>query len=114
MPKTISVGLEENPINEDELEEILVELEKRIRSVLEDKLRRRLDELEIIISGELRRGGRELDIVVDVKATGRVVAPFSYDEVIAEAIDGAVKWLEERLRMRGARGGSEGVSQHTQ
>ena len=107
MPRTISVGLEQRPLGEDELEELLMELEKRIRRKIESRVRRRLDELEIIITADLKKQGRELDLAVDVKATGRVIAPLSYDEIIAEAIDEAVAWLAKRLRERGAKRGSE-------
>lgn len=100
MPKTISIGLGEHPLRSEELEEILIGLEKRIREGVEKRLRRRLDELEIVITADLKNGGRELDIAVDVKATGRVVAPLSYDEIVAEAIDEAVEWLAKRLQER--------------
>lgn len=107
LPKTISVGLEHSPLSEDELEELLVELEKHIRRGIENRVKRRLDELEIVITADLKKQGRELDLAVDVKATGRVIAPLSYDEIIAEAIDEAVAWLAKRLRERGAKRGSE-------
>ncbi len=107
MPKTISVGLEHSPLSEDELEEILVELEKHIRREIENRVKRRLDELEIIITADLKKQGRELDLAVDVKATGRVIAPLSYDEIIAEAINEAVTWLAKRLRERGAKRSGE-------
>lgn len=100
MPKTINIGLEDQPLRSEELEDILVGLEERIREGIEKRLRRRLDEFEIVITADLKNGGKRLDIVVDVKATGRVVAPLSYDEIIAESIDEAVEWLAERLRKR--------------
>ena len=89
-------------LTSEELEELLLEFEKIIRRDIEQKLRRRLDELEVIVEGEIEEDGK-LNVRVDVRATGRVIAPLSYEEVLAEAIEKAARWLETELRSRVAR-----------
>jgi len=102
------VGLEERPISVDEVEALLEGFEERIRRYLRRRLGRRLEELEIVVDAELLDGGRRLLLRVDARAAGRLIAPFSYDEVLAEAIDEAARWLERRLRgRRGAEKGGE-------
>ncbi|WP_167827764.1 hypothetical protein [Pyrolobus fumarii] len=110
MPRVINVGLERIKLNEDILAELMAGVEERIRSYLRRKLRRRVDEFEIIVRGEYK--GDELDVLVDVRVVGKAIGPISYEEVIAEAIEEAGRWLEERLRaLRGGaeREGSEGA-----
>jgi len=100
MPREVDVGLREAPLTPEELEHLLSGFEDRIRRVLRRRLGRRLEELEIVIQAELTGGGRGLRVRVDARARGRQIAPFSYDEVLAEAIDEAARWLEEALRSR--------------
>jgi len=108
MARVISVRLEEHPLSDEELEQLLLELERRVRSAIERRLRRRLDELDIVITADLKNGGRGLDLLVDVRAVGRIVAPMSYDEIVAEAIDEAVNWLAETLHSRRAQKSGKG------
>ncbi|MET1101417.1 MAG: DUF3194 domain-containing protein [Pyrodictiaceae archaeon] len=96
--KFVDVKLRLKPLSVEEAEDILVGLEERIRSFLVKKLRRRLDELDIIVKADYEGG--ELTVNVDVRVVGRVIAPLSYDEVVAEAIDEAARWLEAKLRSR--------------
>ncbi len=96
MPRVIEVGLRGRRIGEEELTQLLEGFEKRIRSYLRSRLRRRIDEFSIIVSGTYREGG--LDLTVDVRVVGKSIGPLSYEEVIAEAIEEAGKWLEGRLR----------------
>jgi len=100
--RVVEIGIA-GKLTSDELEELLLEFEKIIRRDIEQKLRRRLDELEVIVEGEIEEDGK-LNVRVDVRATGRVIAPLSYEEVLAEAIEKAARWLEAELRSRVARG----------
>lgn len=83
----------------EEFEELLLEFERIVRRGIEQRLRRRLDELEVIVEGEIEENGK-LNVRVDVRASGRVIAPLSYEEVLAEAIEEAARWLEAELRSR--------------
>ncbi|ALL02031.1 hypothetical protein Pyrde_1988 [Pyrodictium delaneyi] len=100
MPRIVSVGLEEKPLTPEELEKLLAGVERIVSKHLERVLRRRLEELDLIVEGELSPDGKSLRINIDVRVTGRLIAPLSYDEVVAEAIDEAARWLEEQLRAR--------------
>jgi hypothetical protein len=100
------VGLEERPLSEEELVELLEEFEEWLRKGVVKRLRRRLEQLDLVVEAELLEGGRRLRLRVDARAAGRLIAPFSYDEVLAEAIDEAARWLEQRLRSRGLAEGS--------
>lgn len=86
-------------ITPEEFEELLLEFERIVRRGIEQRLRRRLDELEVIVEGEIEENGK-LNVRVDVRASGRVIAPLSYEEVLAEAIEEAARWLEAELRSR--------------
>jgi len=108
MPRVVSVGLDAKPLTPEELEGLLAGVEKIVSRRLEKTLRRRLEELDIIVEGELSPDGRSLRVYIDVRVTGRLIAPLSYDEVVAEAIDEAARWLEERLRARVAEREDEG------
>ncbi|ABM80436.1 hypothetical protein [Hyperthermus butylicus] len=110
MPRVIDVGLGKKPLSLEELEEILGEVERMLSRELEERLGRRLEELDIVVEGVLSPDGRNLQILIDVRATGRLIAPLSYDEVVAEAIDAAAKWLERRLRSRLAKGEGGGAA----
>ena len=101
--RIVNVGLAEKPIDMEELEELLTIFEEKLRSRIEEALGRRLEELDLVVKADVEEGGL-LSVNVDVRATGRFIAPLSYDEVLAEAIDEAAKWLEERLRSRRASG----------
>lgn len=96
-------------IASEELEELLLEFERIIRRDIEQRLRRRLDELEVIVEGEIEENGK-LNVRVDVRASGRVIAPLSYEEVLAEAIEKATRWLEAELRSRVAKRESKEAS----
>ncbi len=100
MPREVDVGLQEAPLTPEELERLLTGFEERIRRALRRRLGRRLEELEILVEAVLLEGGRGLRVRVDARARGRQIAPLSYDEVLAEAIDEAARWLEEALRSR--------------
>jgi len=100
MPRVVSVGLDAKPLTLEEFEELLAGVERIVSTRLEKTLRRRLEELDIIVEGELSPDGRSLRVYIDVRVAGRLIAPLSYDEVVAEAIDEAARWLEERLRAR--------------
>ncbi len=104
MPRAIVVGLDRKPLSEEEAEQLLLEFESKLREYLEERLGRRLESLDVIVEGELSPDGREFRVSVDVRATGRLIAPLSYDEVVAEAIDAAARWLERKLRSRVAEG----------
>jgi len=99
------VGLGESPLGVEEAAALLEEFEERLWRHLRRRLGRRLEELEVVAGAELLEGGRRLRVWVDARAAGRLIAPFSYDEVLAEAIDEAARWLERRLRER--RGGKK-------
>lgn len=105
MARETVVGLEERPLGLEELEALLEGFEERLRRRLRRALGRRLEELELVVEAELAEDGRRLRIRVDARAAGRLIAPFSYDEVLAEAIDEAAEWLERRLRSRGPQEG---------
>ncbi|KSW11445.1 hypothetical protein CF15_00895 [Pyrodictium occultum] len=107
MARVVSVGLEKKPLSPEELERLLSGVERVIAEALERRLRRRLDEMDVIVEGELSPNGRSLKVYIDVRVTGRLIAPLSYDEVVAEAIDEAGRWLYEQLRSRAAEGEDE-------
>jgi hypothetical protein len=108
MPREVDVGLSEEPLDSEEALALLEMFEERLVRVLRKKLGRRLQDLDLVIEAELDEGGRRLSLRVDLRAAGRLIAPVSYDEVVAEAIDEAARWLQEQLlRRRGAKGGSE-------
>ncbi len=100
MGRVVEVGLAERPLDPAKLEELLVGFEERLRKGVERRLRRRLRSMSILVKAELLEGGRRLQLWVEAEAAGRLIAPFSYEEVLAEAIDEAARWLEERLRAR--------------
>ena len=104
--KPVRVGLGENPLTPGELEEILAGFEQVLVRTLRRLLGRRLDYYHLIVEAQLSPDGRSLEVSVDLTAAGRQIAPASYEEVLAEAIDEAARWLEARLRER--RGGQEG------
>jgi ribosome-associated translation inhibitor RaiA len=106
----VRVGLEFKPLTLEEVEELLSGFEQVLRESLEEKLGRRLESLDVIVEAELSPDGKELNLSVDVRATGRLIAPLSYDEVVAEAIDAAARWLERKLRARMAKGKGKGDS----
>jgi hypothetical protein len=110
LARIVRVGLESKPLTLEELESLLLGFERVLRETLEDRLGRRLEHLDIVVQADLSPDGRELRLSVDVRATGRLIAPLSYDEVVAEAIDAAARWLERRLRARVAEGEGEGDS----
>ena len=110
MARIVRVGLESKPLTVEEAELLLTEFERVLRETLEDRLGRRLEHLDVVVEAELSPNGRELRLSVDVRAAGRLIAPPSYDEVVAEAIDAAARWLERRLRARVAKGEGEGDS----
>ncbi len=101
--RVVDIGLRLSGIDEAVLEELLVGFEERIRRGIEERVGRRLDEMEIIVEADYGGGG-ELTVKVDVRVTGRLIAPLSYDEVVAEAIEEAAEWLERQLRARVAEG----------
>ncbi len=103
MPRVVEVGLRGARLDEETLTRLLEGVEERIRRVLRERLRRRIDEFEIVVRGEY--DGERLDLLVDVRVVGRVIGPLSYEEVIAEAVEEAGRWLEEQLRS--LRGGAE-------
>ena len=108
MAREVRVGLSERPLGEEELALLLEGFEERLRRAVARRLGRRLEELEVLVDAVLEDGGRRLRVRVEARAAGRLIAPFSYDEVLAEAIDEAARWLEQRLRERGvAEGGGE-------
>lgn len=113
MPRVIEVGLSARRVSEEELAALLEEFEERIRSHLRRRLRRRIDEFDIVVLGHYHDG--VLDLTVDVRVVGKSIGPLSYEEVIAEAIEEAGQWLESRLREpRGVEGvGEEGVERDT-
>lgn len=96
LPRVVHVGLSGVRLTEETLGALLSGFEERIREYLRRRLRRRIDEFEIVVSGEY--DGEKLDVTVDVRVVGRVIAPISYEEVLAEAIEEAGRWLEEQLR----------------
>ena len=110
--REVDVGLGEAPLSPEELEELLEGFEERILSYLRKRLGRRLDELDLVVEASLSEGGRRLSLRVDLRAAGRLIAPFSYDEVLAEAVEEAGGWLQEQLRKRrrpqGVGGGASG------
>ena len=95
--KYVEIGLKEK-ISLKDLEELLEGFEERIRRNLEKRARRRLEELDILVKADYRDG--EFTVEVDIRAIGRLVAPFSYDELLAEALSDASTWLERKLRER--------------
>ena len=97
MPKYVKIGFSEKPIPLDELEPLLTEFEERIRRYIRSKVGRRIDELEIIVEASIDEDNT-LTVKVDASITGRFIAPYSYDEVLAEAIEEAGNWLESKLR----------------
>ena len=96
MPRVVHVGLSGVRLSEELLGELLSGFEERIREHLRRRLRRRIDEFDIVVRGEY--DGEKLDVLVDVRVVGKVIAPISYEEVLAEAIEEAGRWLEEQLR----------------
>ena len=96
MPRVVHVGLSGVRLTEERLAELLSGFEERIREHLRQRLRRRIDEFDIVVKGEY--DGEKLDVLVDVRVVGRVIAPISYEEVLAEAIEEAGRWLEDQLR----------------
>ena len=101
--KYVEIGLQDK-IDSGMLEEVLSGFEDRIRGFIESKARRRIDELELVIDAEYTSSSG-LVIRVDAKISGRLIAPLSYDELLAEALDYAGEWLEEELRRRVGRKG---------
>ncbi len=101
--RVVELGLRGVRLSEEELEELLAEFEERVRGFIEERAGKRVDELEVVIEGEYREGVG-LDVRVDVRVTGRLIAPYTYDELVAEAIEEAARWLERRLRARVAEG----------
>jgi len=106
--RVIELGIA-GKITSEELEELLLEFEKLIRKAIWQRLRRRLDELEVVVEGEIEDNGG-LNVRVDVRISGRVIAPLSYEEVLAEAIEKATRWLEAELRSRVAKRESKEAS----
>ena len=98
--KSFSIGLGRCPINTDELEILGVKLEEIIRLKLRKKLRRRVEDLFITINLVTEEHGRKLSVRIDVYVSGKQIAPLTYDEVVAEAISEATKWLADYLRNR--------------
>jgi hypothetical protein len=98
--RDIVVGLSDNPLSQDELEELLLDVERTVRDHIRKVAGRRVDELDIIVLGDLLDGGTRLRVLVDVRVVGRHIAPLSYDELLAEAIDAASRKLHELLRAR--------------
>jgi len=109
LPRVIDVGLSRKPLTPEEVEDLLLGFERVLREFLEERLGRRLEHLDITVEAEVSPDGKSLRVAVDVRATGRLIAPLSYDEVVAEAIDAAARWLEHRLRSRVAEGEDERV-----
>lgn len=110
MGRVVEVGLSERPLSVEELEELLVGFERRVLGFLRRRLGRRLEDLELVVDAELSPDGRRLSLRVEARAVGRLIAPLSYDEVLAEAIEEAGRWLQERLLRRGGVGeGGEGA-----
>jgi len=102
LARAVDVGLGERPLTPEELEELLEGFERRLLRALRRRLGRRLEELDVVVEAELSPDGRSLRVRVDARAAGRLIAPLSYDEVLAEAIDEAGRWLQERLLQRRA------------
>ncbi|RUM46803.1 MAG: hypothetical protein DSY37_04395 [Hyperthermus sp.] len=102
--RVVDVGLSCKPLSVDELEALLEGVEERVRGVLRRILGRRLTGFEITVEGRLYGDGKGLTVSVEVFAEGRQIAPISYEELVAEAIDEAARWLYERLRQRGGEG----------
>ena len=98
--KYTEVGLSEKPLTLEELESLLVIFESRILSYIRRRLGRRVEDLGLVINAELSEEGRVLRLTVDVRASGRQIAPISYDEVLAEAIEDAARKLESELKKR--------------
>ena len=92
----------------DELEELLAGFEERLLAHLGRRLGRRLRGLSVIVGASLEDGGRRLELRVEVSAEGRQIAPLSYEELLAEAIEEAAGWLEARLKKRGGGGAGGG------
>ena len=110
MPRVVEIGFSKRPIPLDQLEDLLVEFEERIRKYLRSRVGRRIDELDIIVEADIS-GDNTLTIKVDARVTGRFIAPYTYDEILAEAIEEAGKWLEEQLR-RIVKEGREEANSH--
>jgi ribosome-associated translation inhibitor RaiA len=98
--KYAEVGLSEKPLTLEELESLLVMFESRILDYIRRRLGRRVEDLDLVINAELSEEGRVLRLTVDVRASGRQIAPISYDEVLAEAIEDAARQLESELKKR--------------
>ncbi len=110
MARIVRVGLEEGAkIEPSTLEELLVEFEERIRKAIVSKTKRRLESLDILIKATYK-DRKELLIEVDIRAGGKLIAPLSYDELLAEALSEAGAWLEREIRravISGNRGSKE-------
>ncbi len=102
--KYAEVGLSKRPLTLEELEDLLVMFESRILGYIRKKLGRRVEDLDLVINAELFEEGRVLRLTVNIRALGRQIAPISYDEVLAEAIEDAAKYLESELKKRGRSG----------
>ncbi len=100
MSQALSIGLNECPFTTDELEALGVKLEEVIRFKLREKLRRRIEDLFITINLITEEHGRKLSVKIDVFVSGKQIAPLTYDEIVAEAISEATKWLADYLRDR--------------
>lgn len=110
MARIVRVGLEKGAkIEPSTLEELLVEFEERIRKAIVSKTKRRLESLDILIKATYK-DRKELLIEVDIRAGGKLIAPLSYDELLAEALSEAGAWLEREIRravISGNRGSKE-------
>jgi len=103
LPRIVEIGVR-GRVSEELLEELLAGFEEVLRRSITERLKRRLRELDIIVQGEIEEDGT-LRVRVDVSARGLPIPPLSYDEVLAEAIKEAERWLESELRARVAGGG---------
>jgi hypothetical protein len=100
--RVVDIGLRGVRLSAEEVEELISVFEERVRRRIEEVAGRRIDELEVVVEAEYA-GSEGLSLRVDVRVTGRLIAPLSYDELVAEAIEEAAAWLERELRARVAK-----------
>jgi hypothetical protein len=94
------------PPREEELEEALLELEERIRSILVRALGHTASNIEILVSVS-HEGGRPARLVVDVRASKRGARDLG--PLVEAAIEEAVREFERRLGLRPRKAKGAGV-----
>ncbi len=96
-PKHIEIGVSDVEFSEEELVEIAEAAEQAAHSRLRRAGRRVRDTL---VTVDVRKTeNNTIQLTVDVSASGYSLGPLSYDELVEEAVDEALRAAEEKLRI---------------